>query len=142
MSLQRIPIRIHLHTVIRDEETMDHIKDSFLGTIASNDRMTVITYREKLEGAQYVDTLMTITDEKVNVKRSGTVSMNQSFVEQTSTECLFTHPHGSMHMETYTTELTHEHTNDGGKVLIVYEVQLNGQETRQHELELIYHKEE
>lgn len=142
MSLERTPVRIELNTVIRDDQTMDQVKDFFNGTIAENDRMTVITYREQLEENHYVDTLMTITNDKVNVKRSGAVSMNQSFIEQALTECLYTHPHGSMHMETFTTETSHTTTNTGGKVTLTYEVKLNGQDPRQHELELTYKKED
>ncbi len=142
MSLERTPVHIQLNTVIRDDQTMDQVKDFFQGTIAGNERMTVITYREQLEDHHYVDTLMTITNEKVNVKRSGAVSMNQSFIEQTLTECLYTHPHGSMHMETFTTETKHITTKSGGKVTLIYEVKLNGQNPRQHELELTYKKED
>lgn len=142
MNLERTPVRIEMNTVIRDDDTMDHIKNTFKGTVTKNDRMTVITYREQLERDQYVDTLMTITDEKVNVKRSGAVSMNQSFIEQALTECLYTHPHGKMHMETFTTSSKHITSDVGGKVALVYEVKLNGQEFRQHELELTYEKEE
>lgn len=142
MGLQRTKVRIELDTVIRDDQTMDRIKNSFIGTLAKNERMTVITYREHLEEKQYVDTFMTITDEKINVKRTGAVSMNQAFIEQALTECVYTHPHGNMHMETFTTESSHEGTEHGGKVVLVYEVKLNGQDSRQHELELTYHEEE
>ncbi len=142
MSLQRTPVRIQMNTIIRDDDTMDRIEHSFKGTVATNDRMTVIIYREQLEDDHYVDTLMTITAEKVNVKRSGAISMNQSFIEQARTECLYTHPHGNMHMETFTTDASHTTNELGGKVVLTYEVKLNGEDSRQHELELIYKKEE
>jgi len=142
MGLQRTRVRIELDTVIRDDQTMDRIKHTFKGTLAKKGRMTVITYREHLEEKQYVDTFMTITDDKINVKRTGTVSMNQAFIEQARTECVYTHPHGNMHMETFTTESSHEVTENGGKVVLVYEVKLNGQDSRQHELMLTYQEEE
>lgn len=142
MGLQRTRVHIELDTVIRDDQTMDRIKHAFKGTLAKNERMTVITYREHLEDDQHVDTFMTITDEKINVKRTGAVSMNQAFVEQARTECVYTHPHGNMHMETFTTESSHNVTENGGKVVLIYEVKLNGQDSRQHELELTYQEEE
>lgn len=142
MSLQRRPVRIQLDTLIRDEHVMDRITNSFKGTCIENKGMQVLTYREKLEDGHYVDTFMTITDEKVNVKRTGAISMNQAFVENQPTECMYTHPHGTMHMETFTKEHTHERTKTGGKILLIYNVKLNGQEERHHELELTYDEEE
>lgn len=142
MNIKRRPVKIQMDTVIRDDDTMDRITNSFKGTVTNNGHFTVITYREELEENHYVDTLMTITDKKVNVKRSGAVSMNQSFIEQAKTECLYVHPHGKMHMETFTIDSSHTTNDLGGKVILTYEVKLNGKDSRQHELELIYELEE
>lgn len=142
MHLQRTPVRIKLDTLIRDEQTMDRITNSFKGTLVEKGGTAVITYREQLEDGHYVDTFMTITDDKINVKRSGTVSMNQAFIENERTECVYTHPHGTMHMETFTKERVHEQTATGGKITVLYEVKLNGQDERHHELVLTYAKEE
>ncbi len=142
MSLQRTPVRIKLDTFIRDDQVMDRITNSFQGTFIEKDHTAVLMYREQLDDGHYVDTFITITDQKVNVKRSGAVSMNQAFIDNERTECVYTHPHGTMHMETFTKERVYERTAIGGKISLRYEVKLNGQDARHHEFELTYTKED
>src|SRR5690625_7932540 len=80
------------------------------------------------------------SDLKVNIKRSGTIAMNQQFRVDQITETHYEHPHGAFHMETYTEKVIYEslETNRKGRLAIDYKVKLNGMNERKHLLELIY----
>src|SRR5690625_6841785 len=60
------------------------------------------------------------SDLKVNIKRSGTIAMNQQFRVDQITETHYEHPHGAFHMETYTEKVIYEslETNRKGRLAI------------------------
>src|SRR5699024_12731885 len=96
------------------------------------------------EKGEVIHNLDNIQDEKVTNKRTGAVMIHQKVLKEKLTENIFKHPHGSIHMETTTDELSYDKQSNPltGKVCIAYTVKLNGQEERKHELTLTYKEEE
>lgn len=133
-------VSIQLHTKIEDQGEIEsnHVKQ--IGHFFNRRHMDVLIYEEKLEEGAIIKNLVTIQSNKVNIKRSGIIAMNQQFLLHQMTETHYEHPHGSFHMETYTNSVTYEPlaTNNQGRLIIDYTVKLNGMDERKHLLELTY----
>lgn len=139
MGLEKQDIQLELRTVINDqgEKELSIIKQT--GKYYKKDKLEVITYTDQTEFGE-VNNFITIQAEKVNIKRSGKITMNQRFVKGEITECLYRHPYGTFHFEINTASIQHEilQENNNGKVIINYDAKINGQQTRHHLLTLIY----
>jgi uncharacterized beta-barrel protein YwiB (DUF1934 family) len=137
-------VRIHLHTVIEDNGLIETNTSEQLGKFYRKDTMDVITFEEKTEEGFTIKSLITIQPEKVNIKRSGIVSMNQQFLKEKITENVYTHPHGNIHMENFTKSIDYQafEGKNEGFLKIDYTVKLNGQDKRNHMIMLKMMKED
>ncbi len=100
--------------------------------------MDVLTYTETLDDGSNVSSLITIYEDRVSIKRKGPVAMHQQFRPHRSTENVYQHPHGTIHMETYTKAIDYRRpaAEQAGLLTIAYTVKLNGQDERNHQLTL------
>lgn len=134
-------IQIRLRTTITDEGTNETTVVEAQGKLHSKENGDLISYDEKIgdENKASVKNVITIQAEKVSIRRTGAVKMNQVFQKGKRSESVFQHPHGRMHMETFTESIDYDPFNENkpGKLTINYTVKLNGQEARHHFLELI-----
>ncbi len=133
-------VMIQLHTRIDDQGDIEnnHVKQT--GQFFNRNNIDVLIYEEELEEGAIIKSLVTIQKDKVNIKRSGIITMNQQFLVDQITETHYEHPHGNFHMETFTNAITYESikTDDQGRLMIDYTVKLNGMDERKHLLELTY----
>lgn len=138
MGAEENKVVIELHSRIDDHYEIEESTAKTSGVLYTKGQMNVVKYTEDLDedGDLTVHNLLTIQPEKVSVKRSGAMQMHQQFVNGQTTECLLQHPHGSIHMETYTKSIHHQpiHQQGPGRLTIDYLVTLNGQETRNQQL--------
>lgn len=136
-------VAIKLSTIIDDNGQMEYNTMNHIGALHQAGHADILTFGEEVNGEE-VRNLITLQDSSVSIKRSGAVMMHQKFRKNNLTENIFKHPHGAIHMETNTEELTYERNEDKvtGEVNILYTVKLNGQEERKHELKLSYQEEE
>jgi uncharacterized beta-barrel protein YwiB (DUF1934 family) len=137
-------VTIQLHTVIDDHGNKETSTSKQVGNYYRKNNIDVLAFEEKTEDDFSIKSMITIQPGKVNIKRSGSVSMNQQFRSEKVTENVYTHPHGHLHMETYTKSIRYQALEDGqeGQLEIDYTVKLNGQEERNHSLVLNYKKED
>ncbi|MFC3039644.1 DUF1934 domain-containing protein [Virgibacillus xinjiangensis] len=144
MGLQFKEVSVELRTIIDDNGQMEYNTVKQPGKFYRKGKLDVITFEEKTEDQAVTDNLITIQPEKVTIKRTGLVKMNQKFTANGTTENLYHHPHGKIHMETYTNNIFYQSVEDedAGYLKISYHVKLNGQEERKHQLELIITEEE
>ncbi|MEI3612064.1 DUF1934 domain-containing protein [Pseudogracilibacillus sp. SO30301A] len=140
MKLVKKDIAVELRTVIDDrgEKELSIIKQ--IGNYVKKENIEVISFIEKTNEFGDVENLITIRPNKINIKRSGKVSMNQQFIKGKETECLYRHPYGSFLLEIMTKSITHQSLADDreGKVIIQYDVKVNKEESRYHHLTLTY----
>lgn len=136
-------VKVSLQTIIDDNGQMEHHTTTQQGEFTRKGQLDVLVFDEEIDkGLPPVRNLMTIQRDKVNVKRTGSVQMNQQFILGKSTENVYTHPHGSLHMQTYTRRIDyHLHSAGDGELTIEYTVKLNGQEERGHQLKLQFKEE-
>lgn len=135
---------IHLHTVIEDNGLEEASTVKQKGNYFQKNNMDVIAFEEELEGNQLIKSMITIQPGKVNIKRSGVVSMNQQFLSEKVTENVYSHPHGHIHMETFTKSIDYQRPveKQEGHLKVEYTVKLNGQDERNHTLTLKINEED
>lgn len=137
-------VLVHLDMVIHDGEAMEESKVKAAGVFQQKSNLAVLTYKETIEGHGEVNTFITIQPERVSIKRTGVVTMHQQFRINQRTENVYQHPHGNIHMETFTDEIYFSPLEQGksGQLKLTYSVKLNGQDERKHTLELLVIEED
>lgn len=141
---QQTAVWIELHTTINDNGQKEFHESKQTGTLYQKGNIDVLTFEEVLEDASVVKNMITIQREKVNLKRSGNVTMNQQFHINQTTENVLKHPYGNIHMETYTTAIVYEplSSTKNGNLQIAYDLKLNGQDARQQTLDIVIKEED
>ncbi|ALX49857.1 DUF1934 domain-containing protein [Lentibacillus amyloliquefaciens] len=137
-------VAVELKTAIDDNGEMEYNTVRATGQLFQKSRMDVLSYEETAEDGSPIKNMITIYSDRVAVKRTGLVNMHQHFRERKTSENVFQHPHGNIHMETFTNTITYQALSDNqkGMLIIDYVVKLNGQDERNHQLTLtIRHKE-
>ncbi|TXL66602.1 DUF1934 domain-containing protein [Cerasibacillus terrae] len=133
-------IQINLHMTIDDNGQMEYNTIREKGEYFQRDQFDVLSYVESNNEDGPIKNRITIQPERVNIKRSGHVQMNQQFRLHKKTENVFKHPYGTIRMETYTKSIVYKRleNKEDGSLIIEYSVKLNGQEAREHRLELYF----
>lgn len=131
-------VMIELQTTIEEHGTEETITVKEQGRLYTKDHLHMIQYDEELENQVKVKNMITIQRNKVSIRRSGDVKMNQLFREGKRSENIYQHPHGRMHMDTFTKSINYQPFDQTteGKLSIHYTVKLNGQPARTHWLTL------
>ncbi|WP_156290210.1 DUF1934 domain-containing protein [Oceanobacillus salinisoli] len=137
-------VQIKLQTTIDDQGVKEQNEIVETGKFYKRGKMDVIIFDETMDGDFKVKNLITIQNGSVNIKRTGPVSMNQRFDINHRTENVYKHPHGTIHMETFTRRITYKQKSESeGQLSLLYTVRLNGQQDeRKHELTLIFKEED
>lgn len=144
MNQRKKNVLIQLKTTITDEQDIESSVVNERGIFMSRDGLDVLMFVETTDDGHKIKNLLTIQPHKVSIKRSGAISMNQQFGIDQVSECMYEHPHGTLHMETMTSSISYQslRTNDVGKLMIAYTLSLNGQARRNHQLTLTYQEED
>ncbi|TFJ93392.1 DUF1934 domain-containing protein [Lentibacillus salicampi] len=137
-------VALELKTVIDDNGLKENHTVKETGHLYQKANMDVLTYHETTEDGSVISNMMTIHTGKVSVKRTGAVRMQQTFREQKISENVFQHPHGNIHMETFTEAINYKKLTEEqhGSLRIDYTVRLNGQDERSHQLTLMIRPKE
>ncbi|WP_163969467.1 DUF1934 domain-containing protein [Oceanobacillus halotolerans] len=136
-------VHIELNTTIEDDGQTEQNTLKEKGYFYQKGNIHVLTYDEKIDEA-VIKTMITIQQDKVSIKRTGMLSMHQQFHKNQLTENVYQHPHGNIHMETYTKTIDYQAltATQTGQLQLRYHVKLNGQQERKHELRLWFTEEE
>ncbi|MEN1967599.1 DUF1934 domain-containing protein [Lentibacillus sp. N15] len=139
MEADRSRVAIKLQISIHDHGQMEETTTKTTGYLYNQNTKDVLTYEEQATDTDgMIKNMLTIQPDKVSIKRSGAVNMHQQFhLEQTS-ESVFQHAYGAIHMETYAKAIDYRPFDAAtpGKLTIAYLVRLNGQDPREHQLTL------
>lgn len=143
MNVDRKNINIELRTVIDDGGEKELIIVKQKGQYFKRNDLEVLTYTERTDGEEDISNMISIHPDKINIKRTGAVSMNQIFLKGRVTESLYQHSHGNIHMEIDTVSMSYESIDKTGRgqVIIAYQAMLNGTEKRDHYLTLTFMEE-
>lgn len=134
---------IQLETKIDDQGEVEYNTVKEIGYVYRKAHFDVLIYEEEIEGDAKIRNLITIQPDKATIKRMGIVNMTQSFLPGKRTETNYQHPHGMLHMETYTDSYRCQSLTEAaeGQLVITYTVKLNGGKERKQLLTLTYQKE-
>jgi|SRR5690625_1891463 len=141
MTLIKKNVTIEIRTVIDDEGEKELTISKQRGNYIKKGKTEVISFIEKVKDFGSVKSLITIQPDKINLKRSGIITMNQQFVEGKTSECLYRHPYGAFRMEIQTESIKREQSGEDKKVIIVYNAEFDGGQLRHHHLTLTYTEE-
>ena len=140
------PIRvdIEVNTEIIDENGEETIQKQEKGIYSNKNDLHVIKYDEQMDDFGKVKTTLIIQQEKIVLKREGTLKLHQIFRIGNKTEALYTHPYGSFRLETSThrMEFYKGMNKRSGRVFIDYDVVINDQEPRRHTLQVKFQEED
>ncbi|CDQ38267.1 MULTISPECIES: YwiB family protein [Virgibacillus] len=139
MNTPTTQVVIELSTIIDDNGQMEYNKIQETGFLYKKGNLDVLTFEEIADDQTMIKNLITIQSNRVNIKRSGNISMNQQFQEKQTTENVVKHPYGSIHMETFTQSISYHPLQKAksGSLTIAYTVRLNGQEERHQKIDLM-----
>jgi uncharacterized beta-barrel protein YwiB (DUF1934 family) len=142
MSQIKKSVSIKLKTAIKDGSDEETNALTSSGVWIRKGALDVLRFKESID-EEYVTTLITIQPKRVSIKRSGSVSMHQQFRLGEPTENVYKHPYGNLHMETMTNRMMYQPLSRQApaRLIIDYQVSLNGQDSRNHILELLFEEE-
>ncbi|QGQ48378.1 DUF1934 domain-containing protein [Metabacillus sediminilitoris] len=136
------PIQLTVLSEIRngndDKETIE-VKTT--GEYVQKGKTLYIRYEEEHE-LGFVKTTVKIAGNEVVVMRSGAVAMKQRFSEGMVTLTDYSTPFGKLQLETKTKSLTIDTNELEGKLVILYDLQIDEKEKHVHKLVLTYKEEQ
>lgn len=143
MSVNHKSINVELRTVIEGDGEKELMIVKQKGKYFKRSNLEVLTYIERTDGEDNINNMISIHPDKINIKRTGAISMNQVFLKGRVTESLYKHPHGNIHMEIDTVSMSYESMEKTGRgqVIIAYQAMLNGTDKRNHYLTLTFMEE-
>ncbi|UFT98980.1 DUF1934 domain-containing protein [Radiobacillus kanasensis] len=144
MKASKRNVQIKLITEIFQKGNKEVTKVEESGTLFQREDSSILTFTERYEDQEDdVQALITISPERVSVKRTGAVDMHQIFKKKQTTENVYRHAYGTIHMETFTDQITFRDLSQSktGQLFISYLTKLNGEESRRHRLTLSFKEE-
>ena len=140
MDKKQMPVEVKLVTEIREQEEKAITVIEETGDFIQNGNIAVVRFTEHQEEQADVNALITITQDKVSIKRTGAVDMLQKFKENKRTENVYRHEFGTINMETQTDQINFQQPIDQkpGELFISYTTKLNGEGNRKHRLTLTF----
>lgn len=127
MMTEQKQVNIYLHTEIDDDGDKETVSERHTGTYFKKGDKAVLLYTDQQNEIGEIKNLITIQPEKLSVKRSGAISMQQIFLVGKQTECMYQHPYGRFLMEIKTTALDMTAvTEKSGKIVVEYDMLFQG----------------
>lgn len=129
----KYPVKVAIHTTATDDqgEGAEDIRMICQGTMAPHEKnIVLLQYQEVMEdeGGETVvnDVMMRITPGHVLMMRKGPYGTTMSFRKGQRFEGALHTPFGDMDMALYPTRVTTEQATYGGRVVLDYQLDMNG----------------
>lgn len=137
--MQTIPVLISINSNahrdgLAEDETLTMLTS---GTLELGEKEAVIRYEETLDESippQKVEVL--VSDESVTMNRGGEYATNMVFRMGCRYEGQYHTPFGDMELAIYCTRLKFDLGEDGGELMLSYQLDLNGKFAAMHDMEL------
>jgi uncharacterized beta-barrel protein YwiB (DUF1934 family) len=137
------PIQLTVLSEIRNgqDDSKETIEVQTSGEFVQKGKTIYIRYKEEHE-LGFVKTTVKIAGNEVVVMRSGAVTMKQRFSEGMLTLTDYSTPFGKLQLETKTKSLIIETHELEGKLVILYDLQIDEKEKHVHKLMMTYKEEQ
>ena len=141
--LESTPIQLKILSEIHNgkDDEKETIEVKTTGEYVQKGKTLYIRYEEEHE-LGFVKTTVKIAGNEVVVMRSGAVAMKQRFSEGMVTLTDYSTPFGKLQLETKTKSLTIDTNELEGKLVILYDLQIDEKEKHVHKLVLTYKEEQ
>lgn len=139
----KIPIRLKLVTEIRDgagRKELLTIEEE--GTLYSKEDATFLAYKEMMENVGQISNVIKIKGDEVSIMRSGGISMRQTYKKGTTTSGSYQSPYGMMEMvaKTENVDFTNRTESKKAKLILSYQLQMQGEWVGRHRLTFMIDK--
>ena len=139
----KIPIRLKLVTEIRDgagRKELLTIEEE--GTLYSKEDATFLAYKEMMENVGQISNVIKIKDGEDSIMRSGGVSMRQTYRKGAITSGSYQSPYGMMEMVAKTENIDFTNRTDSrkAKLILSYQLQMQGEWVGRHRLTFMIEK--
>lgn len=139
----KIPIRLKLVTEIRDgagRKELLTIEEE--GTLYSKEDATFLAYKEMMESVGQISNIIKIKGDEVSIIRSGGVSMRQTYKRGATTSGSYQSPYGMMEMvaKTENVDFTNRTESKKAKLILSYQLQMQGEWVGRHRLTFMIDK--
>src|SRR5699024_1734868 len=123
MNVKRKNVNVELQTVIEDDGDKELVIVKQKGKYYKRNNLEVLTYTEEINKREYIKNIITNQHDKINIKKSFAISMNQILIKARVTESLYQHPNGNIHMNINTVSISYESIDETGQgqVIIAYQ---------------------
>src|SRR5699024_11463868 len=91
MNVKRKNVNVKLQNDIEDDGNKELVIVKQKGKYYKRNNLEVLTYTEEMYEGEDVENMISIHPDKINIKRSGAISMNQIFIKGRVTESLYQH---------------------------------------------------
>ncbi|WP_374721585.1 DUF1934 domain-containing protein [Peribacillus tepidiphilus] len=136
-------VKVHLKTTITTGEDTETYEFLTFGTSQLKGNTLYLQYEEVQEDHQKVQTTVKWTDEEAFIMRSGAIKMRQRFIRDAHTIGVYESPYGALNMKTLTKKMEYSwnnHTKEG-KIILIYELAIQGNEIGRYEMTIGYKEE-
>ncbi|EKN62973.1 DUF1934 domain-containing protein [Schinkia azotoformans] len=139
----KIPIRLKLVTEIRDgagRKELLTIEEE--GTLYSKEDATFLAYKEMMENVGQISNVIKVKGDEVLIMRSGGVSMRQTYKKGATTFGSYQSPYGMMEMvaKTENIDFTNRIDSRKAKLILSYQLQMQGEWVGRHRLTFMIEK--
>ena len=127
-------IKIYIESVVEEiddaglTESSDKTESEAMGLIEESDNKTKISYSVTEDGVT-TNTLITVTEKEITVRRDGGVEYEFVFIEGEKTKSLYCVPPYSFDTEIYTKKIRNSLT-EGGEISLFYDMTIGGAKKR------------
>ena len=131
-------VRIHIRGVQRLEEEADVVELTAAGELHQMDRGYRIRYQETAaSGLEGTETTLEVLPDRLLLTRAGTMNSRLVLEPGNRHEGRYETPYGSLLLGAYTQEVRSELTQQGGRLIFRYTLDMNGSVTGHHEVHMI-----
>ena len=128
-------IKVRIESVVEEiddaglTESSDKTESEAIGLIEESDNKTKISYSVTEESVT-TNTLITVTEREITVRRDGGVEYEFVFIEGEKTNALYCVPPYSFDTEIHTKKIRNNLTNAGGEISLFYDMTIGGAKKR------------
>src|SRR5699024_2922233 len=134
-------VAVEMRSVIEEQGEKELIVDKHTASYTKRDKIEVIRFTDDKTDHGRVHHMITIHPDKLNASRTGSVRMNQKYVEGALSECLYRHPYCAFRIKYYTDSLTIKPSEQATEINIIYNSEMEEGHKRRHHLTLTYTEE-
>ncbi len=137
--MREIPVLISITSSAHREDAAEDESISLItsGTMALTEDGAVIRYEETLDETMPPQPVtVTLNGDAATMSRSGDYATDMVFRMGSRYEGLYHTPYGDMELALYCTRLSYELDEEGGEIVLSYQLDLNGQFAAMHDMEL------